>query len=50
MNQFGGSNLEDRMKKGKRNLIVVAVLLFVCAAVWLNWSYNKNAEPQTPDR
>ncbi len=37
------------MKKGKRNLIIVAVLLFVCAAVWLNWSYNKNAAPQTPD-
>ncbi len=37
------------MKKGKRNLVIVAVLLFVCAAVWLNWSYNKNAAPQAPD-
>lgn len=33
------------MKKGKRNLIIVAVLLFVCAAVWLNWSYNKSMGP-----
>lgn len=24
----------------KRNLIVMAVLLFVCAAAYLNWSYN----------
>lgn len=37
------------MKKGKRNLVIAAVLLFVCAAVWLNWSYNKNAAPKTPD-
>jgi len=37
------------MKKGKRNLVIVAVLLFVCAAVWLNWSYNKNAALKTPD-
>lgn len=34
------------MKKAKRNLIVVAVLLFVCAAVWLNWSYNNAAGPE----
>ena len=33
------------MKKGKRNLIIVAVLLFVCAAVWLNWSYNNSMGP-----
>lgn len=37
------------MRKGKRNLVIVAVLLFVCAAVWLNWSYNKNAAPRAPD-
>lgn len=37
------------MKKGKRNLVIAAVLLFVCAAVWLNWSYNKNAAPEAPD-
>ncbi len=28
------------MKKAKRNIIIVTVLLFVCAAVYLNWSYN----------
>ncbi len=27
-------------KNLKRNLIIVAVLLFVCAAAYLNWSYN----------
>ena len=29
------------MKNKKRNLTMVAVLVFVCAAVALNWSYNK---------
>lgn len=28
------------MKKSKRNIIIAAVLLLVCAAVYLNWSYN----------
>jgi stage III sporulation protein AH len=28
------------MRKLKRNLVVVAVLFFVCAAAYLNWSYN----------
>jgi len=28
------------MKNVKRNVTVVAVLLLVCAAVYLNWSYN----------
>lgn len=29
------------MKKNvKRNIVIVAVLLLVCAAVYLNWSYN----------
>lgn len=28
------------MKKAKRNIIIVTVLFFVCAAVYLNWSYN----------
>lgn len=28
------------MKNKKRNITMVAVLLFVCAAVALNWSYN----------
>lgn len=32
------------MKKVKRNIIVFAVLVFVCAAVYLNWSYNNNEE------
>lgn len=31
------------MKKNlKRNIVMVAVLLFVCAAVYLNWSYNSS--------
>lgn len=29
------------MKNRKRNLTMLAVLLFVCAAVALNWSYNQ---------
>ncbi len=37
------------MKKGKRSLIVVAVVLFVCAAVWLNWSYNNKEQPAPVD-
>ena len=28
------------MKNLRRNAVVVVVLLFVCAAVYLNWSYN----------
>ena len=36
-------------KKGKRNLIIVVVLLFVCAAVWLNWSYNSKLNPEPVD-
>ena len=28
------------MKKTKRNIAIVTVLLFVCAAVYFNWSYN----------
>lgn len=28
------------MKNVKRNVVIVTVLLFVCAAVYLNWSYN----------
>ncbi len=30
------------MNKLKRNLVVVTVLFFVCAAVYLNWSYNNS--------
>lgn len=29
------------MKNLKRNIVIITVLLFVCAAVYLNWSYNK---------
>lgn len=32
------------MKKFKRNIIVFSVLVFVCAAVYLNWSYNNKGE------
>lgn len=28
------------MKNAKRNIVIVTMLLFVCAAVYLNWSYN----------
>ena len=30
-----------RTKRTKRNAVIVTILLFVCAAVYLNWSYNK---------
>jgi stage III sporulation protein AH len=29
------------MKIFKRNAIIITVILFVCVAVYLNWSYNK---------
>ena len=32
------------MKLWKRNLVVAAIMLFVCAAVYLNWSYNQGPE------
>lgn len=32
----------SNVKKVKRNIIIAAVLLFVCAAVYLNWSYNNS--------
>ena len=28
------------MKGAKKNILILTVLLFVCAAVYLNWSYN----------
>ena len=31
-------------KLWKRNAVVAAIALFVCAAVYLNWSYGKEAE------
>ena len=35
------------MKTWKRNAVIATVLLFVCAGVYLNWSYNQKL--QTPD-
>ena len=29
------------MKLWKRNAVVAAIVLFVCVAVYLNWSYQK---------
>lgn len=31
----------------KRNAVVAAIALFVCAAVYLNWNYNKQADADT---
>lgn len=32
------------MKIFKRNAVIITVLVFVCAAVYLNWSYDKKTE------
>ena len=32
------------MKKAKRSIIIATVLVFVCAAVYLNWSYNNRRD------
>ena len=32
------------MKLWKRNAIAAAIVLFVCGAVYLNWSYSQDAE------
>lgn len=32
------------MKVFKRNAVIITVLLFVCVAVYLNWSYNRGQE------
>lgn len=32
------------MKAIKRNAVIVTVMLFICAAVYLNWSYNNRVE------
>lgn len=32
------------MKVWKRNAVVAAIMLFVCAAVYLNWSYSQEVE------
>ena len=29
------------MKQWKRNAVIATVLLFICAGVYLNWSYNQ---------
>ena len=34
------------MKKSKRNILIATVLVFVCAAVYLNWSYNRADESE----
>ncbi len=33
-----------KMKALKRNAVIVTVLLFMCAAVYLNWSYNEKTK------
>ena len=35
------------MKTFKRNAVIITVLLFVCVAAYLNWSYNKNSDAET---
>ena len=32
------------MKVFKRNAVIITVLVFVCVAVYLNWSYDKKTE------
>ena len=31
------------MKLWKRNAVVAAIVLFVCVAVYLNWSYDQSS-------
>ena len=35
------------MRTFKRNAVIIVVALFVCVAAYLNWSYNKDSEPNT---
>ncbi len=35
------------MKVWKRNMVVAVIMLFVCAAVYLNWSYSQEVEEGT---
>ncbi len=37
------------MKNWKRNAVVAAVLVFVCAGIYLNWSYNQKAAADLTD-
>jgi stage III sporulation protein AH len=34
--------MERKMKLFKRNAIILTVVMFLCVAVYLNWSYNRN--------
>ena len=38
------------MKKTKRNIAIIVVLLFVCAAIYFNWSYNTQRSRQRRKR
>ena len=35
------------MKVFKRNMVIITVLMFVCVAVYLNWSYNRGEAKKT---
>ena len=37
------------MKLWKRNAVVAAIVLFVCAAVYLNWSYSQEGMSASED-
>lgn len=37
------------MKLWKRNAVVAAIVLFVCVAVYLNWSYNRDGSEGAAD-
>lgn len=37
------------MKLWKRNAVVAAIVLFVCVAVYLNWSYSQDEAGETAD-
>lgn len=37
------------MKLWKRNAVVAAIVLFVCVAVYLNWSYNRDGSEGSVD-
>jgi stage III sporulation protein AH len=41
---------EFSVKTFKRNAVIITVVLFVCAAAYLNWSYNRGDDaPDTPE-
>ena len=39
-----GKKGTDWARLWKRNAVVAAIALFVCAAVYLNWNYEQEAE------